>query len=277
MSLAFGLSWASWCTAIALGGDATAGPTALPFLFGAFGPLLAALAVRVRRTRRGEPVPHTVVRTGRRTLLWAPLLLALTSATVLVAVLLAQAAGDGGPSTDTARDLMRDAGGPVAFVIGMVVSGPLSEEPGWRGTAYPRMRVTMSRFQVSAVLGVIWAVWHLPLFYIDGTVQNDLGLASPNGVLFSASAIPMTMLVSYAYERAGVIASIATHFAANTTMVVLSVDTPVTLALITGVQALVAVLLLATARPAHSPAITPAATPHSPAAPASQPLGTPHA
>ncbi|MEK8171770.1 CPBP family intramembrane glutamic endopeptidase [Streptomyces sp. M19] len=54
----------------------------------------------------------------------------------------------------------------------MVVSGPLSEEPGWRGTAYPRMRASMNRFQVGLVLGVIWAVWHLPLFFIDGTPRT---------------------------------------------------------------------------------------------------------
>ncbi|MFJ2293618.1 type II CAAX prenyl endopeptidase Rce1 family protein [Streptomyces sp. NPDC087894] len=73
-------------------------------------------------------------------------------------------------------------GGPAAFLVRMTISGPLSDHLGWRGTAYPRMRATMGRFRIALVLGVIWAVWHMPLFLIDGTVQNDLGLATPGGV-----------------------------------------------------------------------------------------------
>jgi membrane protease YdiL (CAAX protease family) len=260
MAIAFILSWASWFTAVGLGGSAMTAPTVLPYLFGAFGPLIGALVIRIRRARRGESAPEHVVRFRRKTLLWAPLLLVLASATVLSAALLAHAAGGPTPSLQDAKDVMKDAGGPAAFLVSMVISGPLSEEPGWRGTAYPRMRASLGRFQVGLVLGVIWAVWHLPLFFIDGTVQNDLGLTTPSGVLFAVSCIPMAMLTAYAYERAGVVASMAVHFAANATMVLLDVKTPATLAMIIGIQTIVTVLLLATSRPASKPApATPAA------------------
>ncbi|MFG2584492.1 CPBP family intramembrane glutamic endopeptidase [Streptomyces malaysiensis] len=253
MAIAFGVSWASWSTAIGLGGSATQAPTALPYLFGAFGPLIGALVIRVRRGRRGEPAPEHVVRFQRTTLFWVPPLLVLASATVLSAALLAHAAGGPALSWEDAKEVMRDAGGPAAFLISMVISGPLSEEPGWRGTAYPRMRASMGRFRVGLVLGVIWAVWHLPLFFIDGTVQNELGLKSPSGVLFAVSTIPMAMLTACAYERAGVVASIAVHFAVNTTMVLLDVKAPVTQAMIIGVQTIVATLLLTTSRPTSHP------------------------
>lgn len=186
---------------------------------------------------------------------------------MLSGALLAQAGGGPALSLQDAKDTMKDAGGPAAFLVSMVISGPLSEEPGWRGTAYPRMRASMGRFQAGLVLGVIWAVWHLPLFFIDGTVQNKLSLKTPSGVLFAVSVIPMAMLTAYAYERAGVVASIAVHFAANTTMVLLGVDAPVTQAMIIGTQAIVAVLLLATSRPASKPAT---ASPIIPATPAPQ-------
>lgn len=87
MVIAFGVSWASWFTAIGLGGPATQAPTVLPYLFGAFGPLIGALVIRIRRGRRGEPAPEHAVRFRRTTLFWAPLLLALASATVLSAAL----------------------------------------------------------------------------------------------------------------------------------------------------------------------------------------------
>ncbi|WP_078840830.1 CPBP family intramembrane glutamic endopeptidase [Streptomyces antioxidans] len=254
MVIAFGVSWASWFTAVGLGGSVKQAPTVLPFLFGAFGPLIGALVIRVRRGRRGEPAPEHVVRIRRTTLFWAPLLLALASATVLSAALLAHPAGGPALSWNDAKEVMQDAGGPAAFLVSMVISGPLSEEPGWRGTAYPRMRASMGRFRAGLVLGAIWAVWHLPLFFIDGTVQNELGLKSPSGVLFAVSTIPMAMLTAYAYERAGVIASIAVHFAVNTTMVLLDVKAPVTQAMIIGVQTILATLLLTTTRPTNKPA-----------------------
>ena len=42
-------------------------------------------------------------------------------------------------------------------------SGPLGEEPGWRGFALPRMLRGQGALAASLVLGAIWAAWHLPL------------------------------------------------------------------------------------------------------------------
>jgi hypothetical protein len=64
----------------------------------------------------------------------------------------------------------------------------------------------------------------------------------------------MAMLVGYAYERAGVVAAVAAHFSTNTTTVLLGVNAPVVQAMIMGIQALIAVILLATVRPANKPA-----------------------
>ncbi|CAL9527004.1 CPBP family intramembrane glutamic endopeptidase [Streptomyces sp. enrichment culture] len=248
MVIAFAVSWLCWGAAIALGGTETNEAANAPYLLGAFGPLVGALVLRIRRRRRGEPVPEHVVRFRPALLLKALLLLVLGSATVLAGALLASRAGGPELSLDVAKDAVKDVGGPAAFLVGMLVSGPLSEEPGWRGTAYPRLREKLGTLQVCLVLGVTWAVWHLPLFFIDGTVQHDLGLATPSGVLFVASNIPMAMLVTAAYERAGVVASIAVHFAVNTTMILLAVEEPKVQAMILGIQSLTVTALLLTHR-----------------------------
>ena len=44
-----------------------------------------------------------------------------------------------------------------------VFSGPLGEEPGWRGFATPRLLASHSALTGSLILGVIWAIWHFPL------------------------------------------------------------------------------------------------------------------
>ncbi|MGW9478285.1 CPBP family intramembrane glutamic endopeptidase [Saccharomonospora azurea] len=255
MIIAFAVSWGAWFTATALGGAAPDSPGFAPYVLGAFGPLIGAAVIRLRRAKRGEPAPDHTVRFRRSVLVRTPLLLVLGSATVLGGALLAQVAGDPAVSLDNAMSVVEsNPAGPVAFFLTMLLTGPLSEEPGWRGTAFPRMRASLGRVRVSLVLGVIWAVWHLPLFFVTGTVQNQLGLATPSGVLFAASSIPMAMLCCCAYERAGVAASVAVHFAVNTTMVLVGVAAPVAQALILGIQAVVVAVLLATHRPATTTA-----------------------
>lgn len=243
-AVTFVTTWAFWFVAIALGGSPTSSPTVIPFLLGGFGPVFGAIVVRIRRGRRHEPVPaHTVRLALSARLLWVLPLLVLASATVMGAALLADLLGGPAVSLTEGQKLIANVGGLAPFIISMVIAGPLAEEPGWRGTAYPRLRATMSRLQAGLVLGVVWAVWHLPLFFINGTVQSELGLFSWSGLMFTLSVLPMALLTGYAYERAGVVAAIAVHFGVNATVALLTVKSPVTQAFILAVQVVVVIVL----------------------------------
>ena len=245
-TVTFVTTWVFWGIAIALGGPPTSPPTVIPYLLGGFGPAFGAIAVRIRRARRRESVPtHTVRLRLSARLLWVLPLLVLASGTVLGAAFVAHLLG--GPAVDFAKGqaLIASVGGPGPFLVSMLVVGPLAEEPGWRGTAYPRLRDSLGRIQAGLLLGAVWAVWHLPLFFIPGTVQAGFGLISWSGLMFVLSLFPMALLTGYAYERAGVAASIAVHFGVNTTIAVLTVTSPITQAAIFGVQIIVALILLA--------------------------------
>ncbi|MFD3910863.1 CPBP family intramembrane glutamic endopeptidase [Streptomyces sp. NPDC058603] len=263
-AVTFTTTWTFWLIAIALGGSPTSSPTAVPYLLGGFGPVFGAIAVRVRRTRRREPVPARTVtfRQGRR-LFWVLPLLVLASGTVVAGATLADFLGGAQVSLAEGRELISTVGGVVPFFVSMLIAGPLSEEPGWRGTAYPRLRASMSRLQAGLLLGAVWAVWHLPLFFIEGTVQAEFGLISWSGLMFSLSVIPVALLTGYAYERAGVAASLAVHLGFNATMAVLTVDSPVTQAFVLAVQVVLAVALLATGRDRRTdPTVRAAPRPH---------------
>jgi membrane protease YdiL (CAAX protease family) len=53
---------------------------------------------------------------------------------------------------------------PIFLLINIFVGGPLAEDVGWRGYTLPKMRERMSALSASLLIGVIWAVWHLPFF-----------------------------------------------------------------------------------------------------------------
>lgn len=58
----------------------------------------------------------------------------------------------------------------------LLILGPLSEELGWRGYALDRLQTRWSPFMAGLILGVLWSLWHLPLFYIPGDFHYELAL-----------------------------------------------------------------------------------------------------
>ena len=66
---------------------------------------------------------------------------------------------------------------PTALLILTVpLIGGAWEEPGWRGFSLPRLLETRSPLVASLILGVVWAVWHLPVYFVDDQHWSDLVL-----------------------------------------------------------------------------------------------------
>jgi membrane protease YdiL (CAAX protease family) len=105
-----------------------------------------------------------------------------------------------------------------------LVAGPLSEEPGWSGFLYPHLRQSRARAHAVAVYGPLWALWHLPLFFIGGTAQNALG---GGGVLhWTLTVFILAYLISSANHAGGVLAAVTVHFAYNVSQALLQMDGP---------------------------------------------------
>lgn len=63
-----------------------------------------------------------------------------------------------------------DGPGELLVLLGiMLFLGPV-EEFGWRGVAQPLLQRRVAPFWAGVVIGTAWGLWHLPAFYLAGTV-----------------------------------------------------------------------------------------------------------
>ncbi len=69
------------------------------------------------------------------------------------------------------------AGVPVLLATALWTdTGPLGEEFGWRGFALPRLMARRSPLVAGVIVGLAWAAWHLPTFFIAALPQSRLSI-----------------------------------------------------------------------------------------------------
>jgi len=62
----------------------------------------------------------------------------------------------------------------IPCLVFMVFVGGGQEELGWRGYALPILEEKFGIWFANIILGVIWAVWHIPTWFITGTTQSHM-------------------------------------------------------------------------------------------------------
>lgn len=100
----------------------------------------------------------------------------------------------------------------VLPALGMaLVIGPV-EEIGRRGVALPLLQRVFSPFVSSLVLGTIWAVWHLPSFFMSGTPQSGWSFGA-----FFVGIIAITLILTPMFNaaRGSLLVAVLYHFMMN--------------------------------------------------------------
>lgn len=105
--------------------------------------------------------------------------------------------------------------GPIAYVptVGGVVFGlfvSVVEEIGWRGYALPRLQRRWGGFAASGLLGLVWYVWHLPMFAGAGVPLN---LALVMLLYFTGASLLLTWMVNG--TRGSLLIAVVGHLAAH--------------------------------------------------------------
>lgn len=128
----------------------------------------------------------------------------------------------------------------VIFFDGLI-RGPLGEELGWRGYLQNELTRRFSLLKASLIVGVIWAVWHLPLWFISGYQGVDLLLYI---VFFAVGLIAFSVIIGFVYNRGkNLIYPILLHQMLNFSGRLLEIDELVVLGGVAAVYVVMAVVI----------------------------------
>jgi CAAX protease family protein len=105
-----------------------------------------------------------------------------------------------------------------SFALVTVLGGPLLEEVGWRGFALPRMEPLHGPLLASLILGVLWALWHLPEFLVPTWAASSGGGGILSIILFTLTVITFTIVITWVFNntRASVLLAILVHSSIDT-------------------------------------------------------------
>ena len=210
-ALTYALAWACWLAAAASGAAAPllAMLRTPLFYLGTVAPSLVALFLTTRADGSA----------GRRALIdriflpgvgarWYVFAAVYMVAVKLAVALLHRAATGGWPRFgETPWYLM---------AVALAISTPFQagEEIGWRGYALPRLAARLGLGPASVLLGLIWACWHLPLFFISGT--DTSGQSFP---LYALQVIALSVAIGwlYGHTNGSLLLVMLMHAAVNNT------------------------------------------------------------
>lgn len=107
---------------------------------------------------------------------------------------------------------------PMALFMSFL-SGPWSEEFGWRGYALDPLLKRFGILPGSAILGFIWGIWHLPLFFMPQTWHGQMGFKFAGFWTFMIYSIGLAMMMTWVYLRTNrsILSGFMMHLANNFT------------------------------------------------------------
>ena len=203
LALVIGATWLCWIPAVLLSG---AGPTwavtALYYLGGVMPPAVAMIVLYTRHSaerqrdywRRLLDVTRIRGRWYAAVLLTVPV---LTGLAALLDVIL----GGSGCAPEALLQFLPRPFALIPFALFTLVVGPLPEELAWRGYGLDRLQERLSPLASSLLLGAVWTIWHLPLFGIDGTYQQGLGLGTQAFWLYMLDKVPQSVLMTWIFDN----------------------------------------------------------------------------
>lgn len=202
--LAYAFTWLAWGSEIAEARGLLSFHLPAAFGFLALATLLAT-AVTGGRAAFADLIGRMA--RWRVNVRWYAVALLLPVALVLIALGLFLALG-GAPQAAEMPTLPTLALG----FLGSFILFLFTEEMAWRGFALPRLQRRYNALTASLILGLLWALWHTPLFFIPGSFQTQLPFL---GFVLSTVATTIIMTWIFNHTRGSVLIAALFHTASD--------------------------------------------------------------
>ena len=221
LAAAFAMTWGAWGTLAWLAqAQMTAygqWPYMTLYVLGGLGPTIAAY-IAVYLTREQAPLREFNQRVLRWRVrpLWYAVAIGLPIALGFIAIGLALALR---PAVLGQVAIKPWYDFPLLFAM-TIVGGGL-EEFGWRGITQEEWGHAMGQGRAALLIGPIWALWHLPLFFLPGVSQYH-----GNFALFLIGVMGNALLFGWLYSRTRSILLCVFMHAATNAVIMLGVVVP---------------------------------------------------
>ena len=82
----------------------------------------------------------------------------------------------------------------ITILYTFFFGGGTNEEPGWRGFALPKLQAKFSPLIASLILGIIWGLWHAPIYLPQyGSIFQF--------TIFLLNTLKITIMLTWLYNR----------------------------------------------------------------------------
>ena len=215
-AIVFATTWAFWLFAILFNDGLT---NALGMILGGMCP--ATVAIITVFTSKSDELKKDFKRKIFNFWKLKPLYIfaavLIFSAIVASSILLSTVFGESLDQFSFTKDFSFSGVGVLSAFATIFLAAVL-EEVGWRGYGEDSIAQYHSWFKESIIFGFVWALWHLPLFWIPGTYHYEIREMNILYMFnFLVSVVPMGFLTTWVYVKNGrsMLASIIFHLFIN--------------------------------------------------------------
>ena len=217
--LIFAVTWTFWFAAPYLGDPINSDPIFLMFMLaGLFTPFTTALCLIF--TSKNDALKSTFSNKlfNIKLIKWKtiPLFLILFPASIIISVLISTLFGYSFDQFTIADEFSFSIGGIPTLLVLLLAA--CFEELGWRGYAVESLNNKFNYFEATAIFGVLWSLWHLPMFFIPESYQAELLQEDFILVInFFVSIIPLAFIISWFCKKnsGSILGAILIHSVVN--------------------------------------------------------------
>ena len=226
--LTYTASWAVWFGAISL--DLADVPNGILILLGAFMPSIMGTCLTLykqdRETKRD--FWNRVISFQRIGSRWLLVILGFFAVNWIVTLAIYGFVEGRLPEFTNVMQTLTSPTALIGYTVIQILGGPLAEELGWRGYALDILQGKWTALTASLILGLFWAVWHFPLFFVKNSSQISMGFGSAHFWLWTVGIFSTSVFMTWIYNNTNrsILAAILIHLIGNYVSTLVGGDVP---------------------------------------------------